>query len=308
MVTSRHKHVHISTKGIQCEHTEEEIGAKYEDSKQQKKTENFECCICFDARAMAVKVSSCGHEFCSSCIFKTYTQVSKRCPLCRETFPDTCEEYKPRVIQNAFDEQTPKEFQENFTWVCSIGNLKNVKKCVENEADIHRFGIFGRSPLYASCQNGHLSSVKYLVQNGANVNQTLKSGVSPLWISAQNGYFSIVKFLITQGADVNQATEMCGSPLTIATQHGHHSIVKFLIKNGANVNQTLKNGATPLFLSCLNGHFESVKVLVQNGANINHVLPNGDTALSVSSVRFWHIANYLLTQGALYATSTHQKC
>jgi len=262
----------------------------------RKSHENFECIICYEKSAVTMKIP-CGHEFCASCIFRTYAQVSKRCPLCREPFPEKFEDYKVKIIPFSLEKLNQTELQNNFAIICSHGNLKNVQKCVDLGVDIHENGNFGRSPLYASAQNGQLSIVKYLVEKGVNVNQTMKGGISPLYISSQNGHFSVVKFLIKNGADVNLLLKNGASPLLIASQHGHFSVVKHLVQKGeANVNQCLANGISALFLSCHNEHFSTVKFLLQNGANVNQALNDGTTPLSAT--KHIQITKYLLQHGA----------
>jgi len=228
--------------------------------------ELFECPICCEENALVVK-APCGHEFCATCIQRTFCEVNKKCPFCRAMLPIQIDKYVFTTRLN-FENLNAQQIQNIFPFVCRGGNLVDVTQCVEqfgidvNQPD----SVFGLTPLFMSSENGHFPIVKFLVQNDAAVNQTANDGVTPLFMSSLNGHFPIVEFLVENGADVNQSQNDGYTPLFMGSVTGHVSIVEFLVQNGANVNQAANNGGTPLGASIHNGHEDVVELLRQHGA------------------------------------------
>jgi ankyrin repeat protein len=117
--------------------------------------------------------------------------------------------------------------------------------------------------------NGDLKGVKECLENGADVNYKSYGDSTPLMLSSVRGHLEIVKTLIKNSVDVNCKNIFGDTPLIRASYYGHLEIVKLLIENGADVNCKDKDGWTPLMNSSHMNHLEIVKTLIENGADWN---------------------------------------
>ena len=81
---------------------------------------------------------------------------------------------------------------------CEVGNLEEVKKLIEEGADIH---IRSDWPISGAANYGHLDVVKYLVENGTNIHA---DDDWPLRWAVFKGHLEVVKYLIEAGADVRK--------------------------------------------------------------------------------------------------------
>jgi ankyrin repeat protein len=121
------------------------------------------------------------------------------------------------------------------------GNLKGVKKCLENSVNVNCKDKFGQTPLIWSSYNGYLEIVKVLIENDADVNCKDNFDNTPLTLSSIKGHLEIVKVLIENGVDVNCKNDGGWTPLIGASYYGHLQIVKCLIENGADWNMKDKD-------------------------------------------------------------------
>ena len=126
----------------------------------------FQCVICYENSVMTMQ-TPCGHKFCATCVFQTYTNANRKCPLCRECLPDKIEDYK--VTQNICSQNLNfTQIQNYFPLICGQNDLEQVKYCISRGVNIHKNGIFG-TPLYVSCQNNCFSTIKYLIEKGVDI-------------------------------------------------------------------------------------------------------------------------------------------
>jgi uncharacterized protein len=135
--------------------------------------------------------------------------------------------------------------------------------------------------LIRASAKGDLSQVKKLIDEGADVDTADASGRTALLEAAWGGYTDIVKYLIDKGATVNHADMSGFTPLMRAIEDGHNAIVTLLVKNGADVN-TRGNvrGSTPLMIAAEKGELKVIELLLDHGAKINAVDQFEETALA----------------------------
>jgi uncharacterized protein len=145
------------------------------------------------------------------------------------------------------------------------GNLKKVKKALENGADPDYGEEKGISLLAGACEAGKIKMVKELINHGANVNYS--DGVyTPLLVAVECKHFKIAKTLIAHGADVN-ADITDGPILEMAAKNGDLKIVKLLVEKGAEIDAYSKKGPTPFLAAAENGKLKVVKYLYARGAD-----------------------------------------
>jgi ankyrin repeat protein len=101
------------------------------------------------------------------------------------------------------------KLNENIDWNQKLldyswsGDLKGVKECLENGADVNCKDKWGQTPLMESSYYGYLEIVKVLIENGVDVNCKNDNGDTPLMNSSHMNHLEIVKVLIENGADWN---------------------------------------------------------------------------------------------------------
>lgn len=117
------------------------------------------------------------------------------------------------------------------------GDLAQVKKLVDEGADVNATDSSKRTALLEAAWGGHTDVVKYLVDCGASVNCVEVSGYTPLMRAAEEGHTAVVTLLLKKNADVNARGNVRGStPLMLAAEKGEVKIVELLLDGGALIN------------------------------------------------------------------------
>jgi len=123
-------------------------------------------------------------------------------------------------------------------------NLNEVKRLVNNNANINEKGEYGNTALECACDNWHFEMVKFLVKHNALINEKSTNGWTALMRScATEGNAScsswfydcpiLVKYLIKHGALVNEGTTIEGCTALMFASRRKYKTVKCLIKYGA---------------------------------------------------------------------------
>ena len=144
------------------------------------------------------------------------------------------------------------------------------------------------SPIYASndiveaAKNGDLAEVKRFIDQNADVNMMGLSGYHALDWAAGNGYAEIAKILLGAKADPNLRKSGDWTPIIRAAQNQHIELVDILIKAGANINAQQSDGQTALYGAVKNGNLDIVKLLLSHNANLDIATIEGQTPLMVA--------------------------
>jgi ankyrin repeat protein len=99
--------------------------------------------------------------------------------------------------------ESVQEWNDKLLEYSRNGNLKGVKGCLKNGAEVNCKDYYNKTPLLLSSLSGHLEIVKTLIENGAEVNCKGNYGWTPLTLSSFHGHLKIIKVLIENGADWN---------------------------------------------------------------------------------------------------------
>jgi len=141
------------------------------------------------------------------------------------------------------------------------GDLKKVRKLVEEGADVNARDNIGYTPLHYAASYGHLDVARLLLEEGADVNARDNAGWTPLHWAAAYGHVDVARLLVERGADVNARDNIGYTPLHYAASYGHLDVARLLIESGADINARDDRGRTPLDLAKELGREEVVKLL-----------------------------------------------
>lgn len=182
-------------------------------------------------------------------------------------------------------------FDTEFRYEISQGNINKVKEYIENNGDVNRpFDYKNETALLITSSLGHFHIVELLVNHGANVNGCDNEGNSALMLAANGGYFNIVEYLILKGANVNSSDNKMETVLmkTVLAQikgftDNHAKILNFLLEKGARINDVDKYGWTALFSAVFKLSIQAVDCLLLGGADPTIKDNKGRTVLDYAS-------------------------
>jgi ankyrin repeat protein len=97
--------------------------------------------------------------------------------------------------------------------------------------------VAGMPILNDSIHNGKVEDVKKLLDQGADVNQVGESGTTALCAAIQRGNLVVVRLVLNHGANVNQVDKNGITALATALHHGNLAVVQMVLQYGAFVNQ-----------------------------------------------------------------------
>ena len=129
-------------------------------------------------------------------------------------------------------------------WVTSLGNEKELAKCLAEGEDVNAIGVRHLSSLMLASQNGHFSLVELLLKAGANVDLTHSNGCTALHFAASKGHLEIAQALVSRGANVNALSTRGFTPAMDAAQFNHREVVEFLREQKTDMTLKDEEGRT----------------------------------------------------------------
>ncbi|KAL1526084.1 hypothetical protein AB1Y20_020901 [Prymnesium parvum] len=172
----------------------------------------------------------------------------------------------------------------------SRGNVLQLARLLENNANIEERDRDGFSPLHCAACFGHEDAVRLLLENNADIAARDKEGTTPLLWAAHNGHEGAARLLLQNNADITARDNDSRSPLHYAAMNGYEGAVRLLLENNADtrrwtrcsawrwarrsrhsplVSSTRRQDAdSPLHLAAMNGHEGAVRLLLQNNADL----------------------------------------
>lgn len=148
---------------------------------------------------------------------------------------------------------------------CKAGNVEEVKRCLNQNADENIKDMHGKGALYYACNSKEGSAdtiVKLLLEKGFNPNITETSFErTPLHTACSGGFSERVKLLLHYGANPNIQDAQGNDALFFAGNNPE--IVLLLLNAGANPSQNII-GNTALHIACANDHIEVIKMFLQS--------------------------------------------
>lgn len=190
------------------------------------------------------------------------------------------------------------------------GNLENVKKAINNGANINSSDTEGMTALMYASMKCHLELVKILIDNGADFKlenyglNALSYATTAIITNKEDPNINektkeLIKFLLEKCTDCKQPYKR-GSTLVFAAYAGYFDLAKLLLAKGADLDEKDSfSELTALMMASIQGHLDIVKLLTERGANINSRHPDGKTALSLAKDKnHKELIDYLISKGA----------
>ncbi len=171
----------------------------------------------------------------------------------------------------------------------------------QNNVDAIKNGAKGNGPLHDAASRGNLPEVKKLVEQGADINAKLNNGKTALYYATERRKWNVVRWLVEHGADVNAKRNDGWTVLHIAAGNGNLAVVQYLVEKGADVNAKRNDGWTVLHSATFQVYkdVDLVRYLVEHGADLNAKNTDGCSVLH-SAIAFgkWAVVRWLVENGA----------
>jgi ankyrin repeat protein len=106
-------------------------------------------------------------------------------------------------IEIEYDDDTVDDPGFHLYEACSYGDLKTVRRLVNEGADLEASVGKEWTPLLAACESGHVRAAEILLQNGAIIDTCYRTRGSPLHSACLHGHLKVVQLLLEHGADVD---------------------------------------------------------------------------------------------------------
>ena len=151
---------------------------------------------------------------------------------------------------------------EKFIRICRKGDLKAVKKALENGANVNAWEEKGRTVLIEAAKKGNLELVQMLIRFNADVNAKDDKGITALMEASRHGYLFTVEALIRAGAEVNATNHNGWTALMQAVKFSHPQTAAALLDNGASPYMKTRKGKRAIDLLPKNKNvFEGTRAL-----------------------------------------------
>jgi ankyrin repeat protein len=166
--------------------------------------------------------------------------------------------------------------------------MEEIKKLIENGADINAKDNLGQTPLYAAIWSGDANMVELLLDKGANMKIKDIDGQTPFNVAVRYSQKDILKLFVARGAEV--------SSIQVAACIGDLGRVKAFLARGIDINTKDTRNRTALHYAAKEGHKEVVELLLANGADVN--AGNGTAAELAMNSGHTEIVELLMSKGA----------
>jgi ankyrin repeat protein len=167
------------------------------------------------------------------------------------------------------------------------GNTEEVKRLLDEGANIAAKDDAGWDALYEGVRQRHLDTARLLLERGADPNtRENKSGQvcvdwscnteiylsgAPVIVTAYNmGQDKVVELLLEHGADASATDKFCDSVISLAASGGDLDVIRILLRAGVDPNAEGKSCTRlPLVAAAAQRHADVVQALLQGGADPN---------------------------------------
>ncbi|XP_052097206.1 uncharacterized protein LOC127732177 isoform X10 [Mytilus californianus] len=133
------------------------------------------------------------------------------------------------------------------------GNVKDLKICLENKAEIDYQDEYGETALMYAAERGHLEVCRLLIDTGCKIDNTDEDGWTALMFAASRGHLEVCRLLIDTGCKIDTTARDGETALHLAAQSGHLQVTRYLVEQGGiSPLVTTPEGETPYDLAASN--------------------------------------------------------
>ncbi|SDC08633.1 ankyrin repeat domain-containing protein [Niabella drilacis] len=123
--------------------------------------------------------------------------------------------------------------------------------------------------ILGGCSSGDIKTVKRLIEEGAAVNARHKTGKSAMGAALYGNHYHLISVLIEAGYDLKKD----GSSLRQAVSNRQYKAIALLLDQGVDVNfckpdMVYPYNSTPVHIAAKRNDVETVKLLVAHGADV----------------------------------------
>lgn len=140
----------------------------------------------------------------------------------------------------------------------------------------------GGSVLIKVCKKGDINELKKLLEEGADVDLTGINKQTPLMFAAMEGHKEIVELLLNTDANVHLVSVRGETAFLLAACKGHKEIVGLLLDANSNIDQKDNWGTTALMYAAIDDFSDTVSFLIDNDADLDLEDNHGKTALDLA--------------------------
>jgi ankyrin repeat protein len=168
-----------------------------------------------------------------------------------------------------------REGKTALLYACKENQIANVKKLIENGADVKMVDDQRMNALHYACKSLNVNTevIDLLISYAVDVNAKSQDEQTALLYACKESQIKNVRKLIERGADINAVDNQEMNALHYAcwSVNVNTEIIDLLIGKGVDVNAKTLDGKTALLYACKEGYIENVNALLERGADVNMV-------------------------------------
>ena len=126
---------------------------------------------------------------------------------------------------------------------------------------------------------GRLDDVRRLLEDGADVDARGAGGATAVTAAAANQHVDVVRALVDAGADVDLQDDDRSNPLLLCGENGNVALLREVLRGDPDLGATNRYGGVALIPASDRGHVEMVRALLETEIDVDHVNRLGWTAL-----------------------------
>jgi ankyrin repeat protein len=150
------------------------------------------------------------------------------------------------VKRDKAQDSAPKVHLPRLLEASAEGEIDEVRKLLERDADPNLADENGRTALMKASERGHLEVVRMLLENGADTDIQDAGRQSAVLKASYWAHNEVVQMLLTAGANPDLQSEDGYSAIKWAAYYGNTAVVRMLLEHGADHSIKTINSLTAL--------------------------------------------------------------
>jgi ankyrin repeat protein len=167
----------------------------------------------------------------------------------------------------------------NIHRAVQIGDLDQLERNLNWDADVNEPGPDGLTPLHSAAQKGSLVMSRILVSHGADLTALDPQGHTPVVKALIARNTLLAEYLVKQGAELDANAVLHE---TARLGSADRDVIGFLVKQGASIDHQETGGDTPLHSAIRENQRVAVKYLLIKGARLDLVNQENQTPLALA--------------------------